>query len=121
MDIKKIKKDLEEKKKEIICFLPLSSDNKNADISDYDLAHHYQVSEQQNSLSSYNQNILSQINRALEKIEEGTYGICDQCKKEIDIDRLMVIPYANLCMDCVNRFPSKLVYSTNDEGKISTD
>ncbi len=38
--------------------------------------------------------ILRQVDRALEKIEEGTYGICDLSKEEIPLKRLEAIPYA---------------------------
>lgn len=40
--------------------------------------------------------IVKQIDRALEKIEEGTYGICDVSKEEISLKRLEAIPYANM-------------------------
>ena len=40
--------------------------------------------------------ILRQIDRALEKIEEGTYGICDITGEEIPIKRLEAIPYASM-------------------------
>jgi DnaK suppressor protein len=40
--------------------------------------------------------IIRQIDRALEKIEEGTYGICDISNEEIPLKRLEAVPYA--CM-----------------------
>jgi len=40
--------------------------------------------------------ILRQVDRALEKIEEGTYGICDVSQKEIPKARLEAIPYATM-------------------------
>jgi len=40
--------------------------------------------------------IVRQIDRALEKIEEGTYGICDLSGEEIPIKRLDAIPYATM-------------------------
>lgn len=40
--------------------------------------------------------ILRQIDRALEKIEEGTYGICDITEEEIPIKRLEAVPYATM-------------------------
>ncbi len=40
--------------------------------------------------------ILKQVDRALEKIEEDTYGICDLSGEEIPIRRLDAMPYANL-------------------------
>lgn len=39
---------------------------------------------------------LKQIDRALEKIEENTYGICDVTEEEIPIKRLEAIPYATM-------------------------
>lgn len=43
---------------------------------------------------------LKQINRALEKIEKGTFGICERCKKEIEKERLEILPEAKFCQDC---------------------
>ncbi|MCE5198424.1 MAG: TraR/DksA C4-type zinc finger protein [Armatimonadota bacterium] len=44
--------------------------------------------------------ILEQIEEALRKIEQGTYGKCDRCGKDIRPERLRAIPYATLCIDC---------------------
>lgn len=46
---------------------------------------------------------LQQISHALARIEEGKYGICANCLKLIEADRLVVRPYSTLCMDCQNR------------------
>ena len=43
---------------------------------------------------------LASVEHALEKIEKGTYGICDNCGKAIDPARLEALPQANICMDC---------------------
>lgn len=40
--------------------------------------------------------VLRQIERALEKIEEGTYGICDISGEEIPLVRLEALPYATM-------------------------
>ncbi len=47
-------------------------------------------------ISSKETQIVYQIERALEKIEEGTYGICDLSGEEIPLKRLEAIPYANM-------------------------
>lgn len=44
--------------------------------------------------------ILKEIDRALVKMDEGTYGICDNCHKPIPEERLDALPYANLGIDC---------------------
>ncbi len=47
-------------------------------------------------VSSKEQTLLRQIDRALEKIEEGTYGVCDISGEEIPFKRLEAIPYATM-------------------------
>ena len=43
---------------------------------------------------------LREIDTALEKIEEGTFGICELCGKKINKERIKAVPYARLCIDC---------------------
>lgn len=43
---------------------------------------------------------LRQVERALKKIEDGTYGACDSCGREISPERLDALPWALLCIDC---------------------
>ena len=43
---------------------------------------------------------LSQIENALERIEEGTYGQCEECGVKIPKSRLNAIPFATLCVRC---------------------
>jgi DnaK suppressor protein len=43
---------------------------------------------------------LKDVDTALEKIENGNYGICEKCGKEIDEDRLQACPEARICMKC---------------------
>ncbi len=45
-------------------------------------------------------NELSQLNRALRKLEEGSYGICEECGDEISEARLKVRPVTTLCINC---------------------
>ena len=46
------------------------------------------------------QMLLRKIDLSLKKIEEGTYGICDECGEEISIKRLKARPVATLCIKC---------------------
>lgn len=43
---------------------------------------------------------LKDIEDALEKIKKGGYGKCDNCHKEIEKERLEIVPEAKLCLDC---------------------
>lgn len=55
-------------------------------------------------LSSKEMNILRQIDRALEKIEEGTYGVCDLSGEEIPLKRLEAVPYATMTVKAQEQF-----------------
>ena len=45
-------------------------------------------------------NMLQDIQDALQKIEDGTYGECENCGEDISIARLEANPMAKLCVDC---------------------
>ena len=45
-------------------------------------------------------NIEEQVERAMAKLDRGTYGKCEDCGKSIASERLEAIPYATLCIDC---------------------
>jgi RNA polymerase-binding protein DksA len=45
------------------------------------------------------QQTLAQIDRALARIEDGTYGTCERCGKPIAEERLRARPWATLCID----------------------
>jgi DnaK suppressor protein len=45
---------------------------------------------------------LQEIERALQKIDEGTYGICERCGKTIGPDRLEAMPATGLCIACAS-------------------
>ncbi|MFQ5613543.1 MAG: TraR/DksA family transcriptional regulator [Anaerolineae bacterium] len=47
--------------------------------------------------------LLEQVDDALQRLDEGTYGICVRCGAEIDPARLKALPYAPLCLDCQRR------------------
>ncbi len=46
---------------------------------------------------------LSQVLFAIERIDEGTYGICEDCGLQIGRERLEAYPRATLCMSCKKR------------------
>ena len=46
---------------------------------------------------------LGNINKALGKLETGGYGVCENCGKEIEADRLEANPAALTCKECMNK------------------
>lgn len=51
-------------------------------------------------LASSEREVLYELDDALKKIEEGAFGICEDCKGIITKTRLRVVPYARLCLKC---------------------
>jgi RNA polymerase-binding transcription factor DksA len=51
------------------------------------------------TLGENSEQVLSEINNALRRIEEGKYGTCTVCGKDIAPERLDVYPWASLCID----------------------
>lgn len=46
------------------------------------------------------QQILAQVNAALERMSDGTYGTCQRCEKSIGEERLEAFPYVAYCIEC---------------------
>jgi DnaK suppressor protein len=44
--------------------------------------------------------LLAEVERALQKIDQGTYGVCDICNTKIDPARMEALPQAILCLNC---------------------
>ena len=47
--------------------------------------------------------VLADIDSALQRIDDGTYGTCVNCGQEIPVQRLEAHPTASLCIDCKRR------------------
>lgn len=47
--------------------------------------------------------LVEEIDAALEKLEKGTYGTCDNCGGPIKVARLERLPYATMCVECQER------------------
>jgi DnaK suppressor protein len=55
------------------------------------------------ALTQNAQDLLDQSERALARIDEGTYGVCESCGKPIGKARLLAFPRARLCVECKQR------------------
>jgi RNA polymerase-binding protein DksA len=75
-----------------------SSDNHLAETASVTLDREIDYTLEENS-----EHVLSEIEAALERIAEGTYGTCRTCGEPISEERLEAIPYATQCIDCKRR------------------
>lgn len=74
------------------------SSNKNGDLVDQALGDREQSLALK--LKGRNSFFLKKVKGALEKIENGTFGTCEECDCEISTHRLLARPTANLCITC---------------------
>ncbi len=103
--IEKFKNLLLEEKRELL--EELISDNENFSDLDFneigdlvDQAFRYYERELLIGISESERKTLQLIDLALKKIEDGEYGKCEVCHKEIDEKRLEALPYASQCVKC---------------------
>ncbi len=103
--LESLKKKLLKKRKEILSSIKVinerikdsrtieSFDEGDKSVSYYTRDYVYQISNRE-----YKTFLL--VEKALKKIEKETYGLCENCGKEISHKRLEAIPWAEYCIDC---------------------
>ena len=119
-DLKNFKKIVLKKKEEIFADLKHISDDTlrksqkeaSGDISGYtyhmaDVATDNYDREFSLGLASGERKSLYELDDALKRIEEGTFGICDDCKSSIAKIRLKAVPSARLCIKCQQKREKK--------------
>ena len=55
------------------------------------------------TLEENSEHVLREIDAALQRIEDDSFGICRTCGKPIEPERLELLPYATQCIDCKRR------------------
>lgn len=78
----------------------LPEEGEGGDEDTADLANAMMDKEMDLSVEDEIEDLLSAVDHALKKIEEGTYGICDMSGEPIPAGRLELIPYAALTVEC---------------------
>lgn len=74
--------------------------SKDEGMDTYDLASEARDREINFILTDRDRGKLQAIEDALERIEEGTYGICETCEAEVAEGRLQAMPFTRLCVQC---------------------
>ncbi len=65
-----------------------------------DLAQDYITLEKDVAIKVIEREQLQQIEHALERLDRGTYGLCQECRQPIPLERLEILPHALLCVHC---------------------
>ena len=111
-DLERCKKLLLKKRREMLESMGLLDDSNTTTIKEAtgDLTHYsYHMADQGTdnmeremafAHGSKGRRLIYHIDEALRRIEDGTYGKCHVCGKQILIQRLKVVPHARLCINC---------------------
>jgi RNA polymerase-binding protein DksA len=101
---RKMKKKLEEMRAYVrsrLHYTPNIPQEERADIIDFTSAE--KIRDIERIITSIDTDVLKLIERALDKINSGTYGYCENCGVRIDKERLEEVPYVRYCIDCQER------------------
>ena len=54
-------------------------------------------------ISLNEQSLLEQVEAAFERLQIGTYGVCQECERKIGMERLQAVPYTAHCIACARK------------------
>jgi len=96
--LKRLQADLEQRLQEALerC----SSSSAHDSVEFIDMASDNEADEMQVRIAEAAANQLDQIYYVMDKLKEGTYGVCEECGKKIPVARLRIIPFATKCVPC---------------------
>jgi RNA polymerase-binding transcription factor len=100
-DVVHLREEIRDAEQEIVGLLRDGGDgagNDQADVGSTTLERDHEM-----SLANNARDMLDQIERALARIDDGTYGICESCGNPIGKGRLQAFPRATLCVSCKER------------------
>lgn len=103
--VKQLQKELLEQKKQITGRLDQEEENVlEGELSTYDnhpadMGTELFERERDQAIEEHSRDELDKINAALQAIQDGTYGTCKECGKDIPFERLEVVPTALYCID----------------------
>lgn len=120
-----IKKILLKMKEEIIRDINNIRESEHAEHNEvgdeYDLASQERERELGIIMSAQEKNKLMAIEDALRRIEEGTYGYCEECGEKISKQRLKAVPFATLCVSCKAKKEAREgIFTPFEEEEIET-
>jgi RNA polymerase-binding protein DksA len=100
-EVEHLKEEIRDAEQEIVGLFRDGSDgagNDQADVGSTTLERYHEL-----SLANNARDMLNQIEFALTRIDDGTYGVCENCGNAIGKGRLQAFPRATLCVSCKER------------------
>lgn len=107
-ELKKLKQQLIRLREELLSLVRKTTENEreypSSEVGDtIDLAADSSARELLFELNHNERQRLEDIDSALKKIEQGVFGVCENCGGKISKKRLQAVPYARLCIKCKAR------------------
>lgn len=100
-DVARLESDLEASEEDIAGLIADSGDGAGDDQADTGSKTFER--EHEMSVTNNTRELLDQSNKALKRLDDGTYGICEMCGGPIGKGRLRAFPRATLCIECKQR------------------
>ncbi len=100
-DVKRLRAELEEVAGDLADLMRDAGESAGSDQADVGSATFER--DQEMTIVNNARDMLAQSEHALERIADGTYGVCEMCGNPIGKNRLMVFPRATMCMTCKQR------------------
>lgn len=106
IDLGEIRKELEEMRADLDMQIEEEKENVRAESANPDrteLAHSYDFGQRKSALLDRLEGQRNQVDQALQRLDDGTYGQCTNCGQQIAPGRLKAMPQASLCIECQER------------------
>lgn len=103
LDLDQLEERLEEKRAVLLSRVRIKSENDSSDVINpdrSDRAQDYFLQERHEGLRIRLDEDLRQVEDALQRLNDGSYGKCARCDEQISAARLDALPYAELCIQC---------------------
>lgn len=101
---RKIEQDLIKRKKQLLKEDPFTNQSRlNDNASDDTEAAEQDGHARSEALGKKTEEALLNVRSAMERVENGSFGLCTKCKKMVDTDRLKINPTAKLCLECAKK------------------
>jgi DnaK suppressor protein len=59
------------------------------------------------SLLGKEEQVLEEVAHAMDRIQEGTFGTCEECQRPIPRARLQILPYTRFCVECARKLEQR--------------
>lgn len=101
--LEKFKKAFMQEKQRLLESLHRNSQELDVEGDEIDVVQGIFLNDMQSKISSRDVNKINKIDDAIRRIDEGTFGVCEECEKQIPEKRLLAMPACVVCVGCAEK------------------